>query len=54
VIKTGEKYGVALAKGSQALSAVDAALGELIADGTVQRLQRKWLTTNLSTLPTLH
>ena len=54
VIKTGEQYGVALPKGSQALSAVDAALGELIADGTVQRLQRKWLTTNLSTLPTLH
>jgi polar amino acid transport system substrate-binding protein len=54
VIKTGEQYGVALPKGSQLLSAVDAAVGALIADGTVQRLQRKWLTANLSTLPTLH
>jgi ABC-type amino acid transport substrate-binding protein len=54
VIKTGEQYGVALPKGSQLLPTVDAALGTLIADGTVQRLQRKWLTTNLSALPVLH
>jgi polar amino acid transport system substrate-binding protein len=53
VIKTGEQYGVAMPKGSQALSAVDTAVGALVADGTVQRLQRKWLTTNLETLPTL-
>jgi polar amino acid transport system substrate-binding protein len=53
VIKTGEKYGVALPKGSPALAGVDAALRALIADGTLQRLQRKWLTTNLATLPTL-
>jgi polar amino acid transport system substrate-binding protein len=50
VIKTGEQYGIALPKGGSALGSVDAALGALIADGTVQRLQRKWLTTDLSTL----
>src|SRR5262245_49203047 len=54
VIKTGERYGVALPKGSQLLTPVDAALGALITDGTVRRLQQKWLTTNLSTLPVLH
>jgi ABC-type amino acid transport substrate-binding protein len=53
VIKTGEQYGVALPKGSRLLATVDAALGRLIADGTVRRLQQKWLTTNLSTLPVL-
>jgi polar amino acid transport system substrate-binding protein len=54
VINTGEQYGVALPKGSPLLSRVDAALGALIANGTVQRLQSKWLTTDLSTLPILH
>jgi polar amino acid transport system substrate-binding protein len=53
VIKTGEQYGVALPKGSRLLRAVDAALGALIAEGTVQRLQQKWLTTDLSALPVL-
>lgn len=53
VIRTGEQYGVALPKGSPALSSVDAALGALIADGTVQRLQKKWLTADLSALPVL-
>jgi len=53
VIKTGEQYGIAVPKGSQVLTAVDAALGTLIADGTIQRLQKKWLTTNLAKLPTL-
>src|SRR5262249_7382629 len=50
VIKTGEHYGVALPNGSPLLRSVDAALGALIADGTVQRLQQKWLTTNLASL----
>jgi polar amino acid transport system substrate-binding protein len=53
VIKTGEHYGVALPKGSALLGPVDAALGALIADGTVQRLQKKWLSANLATLPVL-
>jgi len=50
VVRTGEQYGVALPKGSPIAGSVDAALGALVADGTVQRLQRKWLTTDLSTL----
>jgi ABC-type amino acid transport substrate-binding protein len=54
VIKTGEQYGVALPKGSPLVTSVDAALGTLIANGTVQRLQRKWLSANLATLPVLH
>jgi polar amino acid transport system substrate-binding protein len=53
VIKTGEQYGVALPKGSQLLTPVDTALAALMADGTVQRLQQKWLSANLSTLPVL-
>jgi ABC-type amino acid transport substrate-binding protein len=53
VIKTGEQYGVALPKGSPLLSSVDTALGALIADGTVQSLQKKWLSANLSSLPVL-
>ena len=50
----GEQYGVALPKGSPLLKVVDSALGSLIADSTVQRLQKKWLTANLSALPVLH
>jgi ABC-type amino acid transport substrate-binding protein len=53
VIKTGEQYGIALPKGSQLLPDVDDALVTLIANGTVQRLQSKWLTVNLAQLPTL-
>jgi polar amino acid transport system substrate-binding protein len=53
VIRTGEQYGIALPKGSPNLGRVDAALASLIADGTVQRLQKKWLTADLATLPQL-
>jgi polar amino acid transport system substrate-binding protein len=53
VIRTGEQYGVALPKGSDLLDTVNAALGRLVADGTVARLQRKWLTADLSQLPSL-
>jgi ABC-type amino acid transport substrate-binding protein len=53
VIKTGEQYGVALPKRSPLLGAIDSALGALIADGTVKRLQRKWFTTDLTSLPVL-
>jgi ABC-type amino acid transport substrate-binding protein len=49
----GEQYGVALPKGSRLTSSADAALSTLIADGTVQRLQKKWLSANLSRLPVL-
>jgi sporulation and spore germination protein/putative peptidoglycan binding protein len=53
VLRTGEKYGIALPKGSDLLPLVDAALGRLVADGTIGRLQRKWLTTDVSKLPVL-
>jgi polar amino acid transport system substrate-binding protein len=53
LIKTGEQYGVALSKGSPLTADVDAALGALVTNGTVGRLQRKWLGTSLSTLPVL-
>ena len=53
MIRTGEQYGIALPKGSPLLSAVDAALGRMLADGTVGKLEHKWLTANLSKLPVL-
>jgi polar amino acid transport system substrate-binding protein len=47
VLKTNEKYGIAVPKGSGILRRVDRALASLIADGSVERLQRKWLTVSL-------
>jgi len=53
VIPTGEKYGIAVPLGSPMRGQVDRALAGLIADGTVDRLQKKWLTTNLDSLRVL-
>jgi polar amino acid transport system substrate-binding protein len=53
VIQTRENYGIALPKGSPLLGPVNRALGTLIADGTVERLQRKWITVHLEDLPVL-
>jgi polar amino acid transport system substrate-binding protein len=53
VIETGEEYGIALPKGSALLGPVNRALAALIADGTVERLQRKWITVHLEDLPVL-
>jgi polar amino acid transport system substrate-binding protein len=53
VIRTGERYGVALPSGSPLLKRVDRALGGLVTDGTVERLQREWLTAHLEDLPVL-
>jgi polar amino acid transport system substrate-binding protein len=53
VIRTGEQYGIAVPKGSALLASADAALGQLLADGTIAQLQRKWLTANVSKLPVL-
>jgi ABC-type amino acid transport substrate-binding protein len=52
-IRTGEQYGVALPAGSPLLRRVDRALAGLVADGTVERLQRKWLAAHLDALPVL-
>ncbi|HTT91656.1 MAG TPA: ABC transporter substrate-binding protein [Acidimicrobiales bacterium] len=54
LIPTGEHYGVALPKGSPLLPRVDAALKALLADGTVQRLEKQWLSTDLAKVPLLH
>lgn len=53
LIPTGEHYGIALPKGSPLLGRVDSALGALIADGTVQRLEKKWFTADLAAVPVL-
>ena len=53
LIPTGEHYGIALPKGSPLLSRVNAALGSLLSDGTVQRLEKKWFTADLAQLPVL-
>jgi ABC-type amino acid transport substrate-binding protein len=53
LIPTAEHYGVAMSKGSPLAGPVDAALGALIAGGTVQQLENKWLTTDLAKLPIL-
>ena len=54
LIPTGEHYGIAMPKGSPIAGQVDEALGALIAGGTVQRLEEKWLTADLAKLPVLH
>ena len=41
-----EQYAIAFAKGNPLRDAVDGALRELIADGTVQRIISKYITTN--------
>jgi ABC-type amino acid transport substrate-binding protein len=53
VIETAEEYGIALPKGSALLGPLNRAIAALVADGTVARLQRKWLTTNVEKLPAL-
>jgi polar amino acid transport system substrate-binding protein len=53
LIPTGEHYGVAMPKGSPMAGQVDTALGALIAEGTVQRLEKQWLTADLAKLPIL-
>lgn len=53
VIKTGERYGVAFPKDSQLVGPVNDALGALSTSGTLARLERRWLTTNLAALPAL-
>ncbi len=50
VIRTGERYGIALPKGSPLLAPVDKALAAMVADGTVARLAKKWLTVDPASL----
>ncbi|HMN98546.1 MAG TPA: ABC transporter substrate-binding protein [Miltoncostaeaceae bacterium] len=53
VIATGERYGAVLPDGSPLVKTVSTVVKGLIADGTVGRLQAKWLDVNLTTLRTL-
>jgi polar amino acid transport system substrate-binding protein len=53
VIPTAENYGVALPRGSALTLQVNEAVAGLVADGTIDRLERTWLATNLVTLPVL-
>jgi polar amino acid transport system substrate-binding protein len=53
VIRTNEHYGIALPKSSKLTGRVNKVLQGLKADGTIERLKKKWLTANVSTLPVL-
>jgi polar amino acid transport system substrate-binding protein len=53
VIPTGEQYGVLLPKGSALEAAVNDAVTALVADGRIATLAKRWLSTDLGTLPTL-
>ncbi len=53
VIATGERYGAVLADGSPLVPTVNRVVKGLINDGTVTRLQAKWLNVNLTRLKTL-
>ncbi len=53
VIETDEQYGVVLPKGSLLTPRVSTAVRALVANGTIARLQRRWLATDLSKLPVL-
>ena len=53
VVKTGEQYGIAIPKGGTLLAPVNKALASLLADGTVDRLARKWLTVDPTKLRVL-
>jgi polar amino acid transport system substrate-binding protein len=53
IVHTGEQYGIALPKGSTLTRRVNAALRGLLSDGSIDRLQKKWLTADLDELPEL-
>ena len=52
-IVTRERYGIAFPKGSPLRASVNAALRTLTRNGTLVRLQKRWLSTDLSKLPVL-
>ena len=53
VVDTAEEYGIALPKGSALLAPVNKAIASLVADGTVDRLARRWLTVDPADLRVL-
>jgi polar amino acid transport system substrate-binding protein len=50
-IKTGEQYGIVFEKGSKLLPQVNTILRSWSEDGTISRLAKKYLTTDVSKLP---
>ena len=50
---TAESYGVVFPKGSRLVPDVDRALAALEQDGTIARLQKRWLGAEMSKLPAL-
>jgi polar amino acid transport system substrate-binding protein len=53
VLRADERYGVVLQKGSPLTPRVDAAVRALVANGTLAKLQRRWLLTDLGRLQVL-
>ena len=52
-IVTRERYGIAFPKGSPLRASVNAALRTLIRNGTLARLQKRWLSADVTKLPVL-
>ena len=50
-IVTHEQYGIVFQKGSKLRAVVNPVLKGLIKDGTVGKLQKKWLSANFAELP---
>jgi polar amino acid transport system substrate-binding protein len=53
VIRTNEHYGVVMADGSPLTPEVNRALSDLVRDGTVDALSRRWLSVDISGLRAL-
>ena len=52
-IVTRERYGIAFPKGSPLRASVNTALRALIRNGTLARLQKRWLSADVTKLPVL-
>jgi polar amino acid transport system substrate-binding protein len=53
LVGTGQRYGIAVEKGSRLLAPLNAAVRALVKDGTVARLTKRWLSGDPATLKTL-
>ena len=53
LLRTNERYGVVLQKDSALTDHVDAAVRALVANGTLSRLQKRWLLADLRHMPVL-
>jgi ABC-type amino acid transport substrate-binding protein len=53
VIATGERYGIAVEKGSKLLAPLNGAVKALVKDGTVARLSKRWLGSDPAKLRAL-